>query len=223
MTYNLFADYYDSLMDESFYQDYLTYINQRASYRNVLEFGCGTGRLCHLFPSSVDVLGVDLSSEMIEIAKNGHGHYVVGDMRTYEPHQRYDLILCICDSLNYILGFQEQINALTHMLTFLNDDGLMIFDIHSQHHIDVTFENYVEENEDEDFYFYWKVFKSAPYQITHYVAIEDLNEDVRMEEKHIQESYPYTWYTTELEALGYATHVIDEGERIKIEVWRIDK
>lgn len=220
MTYNLFADYYDSLMDESFYTDYIQYINQRTKYQSVIEFGCGTGHLTHLFSDSIDVCGVDLSQEMIEVAKEGHGTYVVADMSTYKTDKTYDLGLCICDSLNYILGFENQIKALENMLLSLNKDGLFIFDIHSQHKINETFNHYIEEEEDDDYYFYWKVVKSGPYQITHYVVIEDLYEDIRMEEKHIQESYPYEWYIQRLQSWGYQTQVIDEGERIKIEVWR---
>ena len=115
-------------------------------------------------------------------------------MTKFNTDKKFDLVLCICDSLNYILGFENQINVLKNAYQYLEDNGTLIFDIHSQYKINELFKNYIEEDENDDFYFYWKVTKTDNYQITHYVIIEDLNDDIRLEEKHIQESYPIEWY-----------------------------
>ena len=53
MSYEAFAYYYDSLMDQNFYNDYIQFINEHVKdYQTVLELGCGTGeiaiRLAHL-------------------------------------------------------------------------------------------------------------------------------------------------------------------------------
>lgn len=53
MSYEAFAYYYDSLMDQEFYNDYIQFINKHVKkYQTVLELGCGTGeimiRLAHL-------------------------------------------------------------------------------------------------------------------------------------------------------------------------------
>ena len=53
MSYEAFAYYYDSLMDQEFYNDYIQFINKHVkNYQTVLELGCGTGeiaiRLAHL-------------------------------------------------------------------------------------------------------------------------------------------------------------------------------
>ena len=45
MSYENFAYYYDSLMDEQFYHDYYKFINEKADFKTVLELGCGTGRI----------------------------------------------------------------------------------------------------------------------------------------------------------------------------------
>ena len=39
MSYENFAYYYDSLMDEQFYDDYYQFINTHASFNSVLELG----------------------------------------------------------------------------------------------------------------------------------------------------------------------------------------
>ena len=45
MSYENFAYYYDSLMEQSFYDDYYNFINEHASFDEVLELGCGTGEI----------------------------------------------------------------------------------------------------------------------------------------------------------------------------------
>ena len=49
MSYEAFAYYYDSLMDQDFYNDYIQFINEHVKdYQTVLELGCGTGKLMSL-------------------------------------------------------------------------------------------------------------------------------------------------------------------------------
>lgn len=205
MNYNQFAWYYDSLMEPSFYEDYFRFIQKHASFNSVLDLGCGTGRLdLPLSEITTYLEGIDLSSQMIEIAQENvqKGHFEVADMTTYQPSCTFDLVLCVCDSLNYILGFENQIKVLKMAYQALNEQGTLIFDIHSPYKMNELFKDYFEEEENEDFYFYWRVRKTADYQITHYVIIEDLNDDVRLEEKHIQESYPIEWYINALKEMG---------------------
>ena len=43
MSYQNFAYYYDSLMEPSFYEEYLQFILDHVDFETVLELGCGTG------------------------------------------------------------------------------------------------------------------------------------------------------------------------------------
>ena len=227
MNYNQFAWYYDSLMEPKFYEDYFHFIKENASFKSVLDLGCGTGRLdAQLVKEDIILDGIDLSQQMIDIAaqevQSDKAHFEVADMLTYQPNKTYDLVLCVCDSLNYILGFENQVQILKNVYKFLNDNGTFIFDIHSQYKINELFKNYIEEDENEDFYFFWKVKKTNEYQITHYVIIEDLNDDVRMEEKHIQESYPIEWYVKALQEIEFKeityTESFQENERVVFKI-----
>ena len=225
MNYNQFAWYYDSLMEPKFYEDYFHFIKENASFKSVLDLGCGTGRLdAQLMNENITLDGIDLSKQMIDIASSTiqNAHFEVADMLTYQSDKKYDLVLCVCDSLNYILGFDNQVQILKNVYDYLNEDGTFIFDVHSQYKINELFKNYIEEDENEDFYFYWKVKKTNEYQITHYVIIEDLNEDVRMEEKHVQESYPIEWYVKALKEIGYKdityNETFQENERVVFKI-----
>lgn len=208
MNYNQFAWYYDSLMEPKFYEDYFHFICNKANFSNVLDLGCGTGRIDAMLASQANnITAVDLSNQMIEVAKqtinNKNCRFEVADMTTYRSSESFDLVLCICDSLNYVLGFQNQVKVLESAYYHLKNNGTFIFDIHSEYKMNVLFKDYLEEEENEDFYFYWKVKKTGEYQITHYVIIEDLTEDTRMEEKHVQESYPIGLYIKELKRIGF--------------------
>lgn len=207
MSYNQFAWYYDSLMEPQFYEDYFLYLNQQLpDFHSCLDLGCGTGT----FTRKLDrfdryIVGVDLSEEMLEIAreKNAHVQYIQSDMQKFQSERYFDVVLCLCDSLNYVLGFENQVQVLKNCFNHLQPNGILIFDIHSQEKINHTFLNYSEEEESVDYYYYWSVKKTAPYEITHTVVIEDLEEDVRMEEKHIQQSFPKAWYLDALAQLGF--------------------
>lgn len=209
--YEQFAWYYDSLMEPQFYVDYFHYIMTHATFENVLELGCGTGRLAGMLAKRQKfVTGIDLSEDMIAIAKEEHTdkylHFEVGDMITYHDKQKYDLVLCLCDSLNYVLGFENQVKVLKNAYDALAENGTLIFDIHSPYKIQTLFHDYHEEQDDEDFYFYWSVKQTGEYEITHYIVIEDLNNDVRLEEKHIQQSFEPQRYKKALSKLGF-THI----------------
>lgn len=203
MSYNHFAWYYDSLMDPQFYEDYFHYIQKQVPYFNHgLDLGCGTGTLTDKFQN---IEGIDLSAEMIEIAKQKYPriHFSVGDMLTFYHPASYDCILCLCDSLNYVLGFEAQCQVLKNCYDNLMVGGTLIFDVHSEKKMNETFLDYCEEEEDDEVYFYWSVKKTGDYEITHVVIIEDLAEDLRMEEKHLQQSFPLSWYLKALSEIGF--------------------
>ena len=71
MSYENFAYYYDSLMEQSFYDDYYNFINEHASFDEVLELGCGTGEIAiRLAKDDKLVTATDLSSDMLEVTKH---------------------------------------------------------------------------------------------------------------------------------------------------------
>ena len=70
MSYENFAYYYDSLMDEQFYEDYYQFILQHCQFDEVFELGCGTGEMAiRLAKSNKTVYASDISSDMLEVAK----------------------------------------------------------------------------------------------------------------------------------------------------------
>ena len=97
MNYNQFAWYYDSLMEPKFYEDYFNFIKENTKYHTILDLGCGTGRVDGwLVNDSCSVHGVDLSNQMIEIAKQNIQHpnayFEVADMTLFETNKKFELV-----------------------------------------------------------------------------------------------------------------------------------
>ena len=70
MSYENFAYYYDSLMDEQFYDDYFKFINEHADFKSVLELGCGTGEIAiRLAKAGKEIYATDLSKDMLEVSR----------------------------------------------------------------------------------------------------------------------------------------------------------
>src|SRR5699024_11650965 len=80
----------------------------------VLELGCGTGSMTmRLARAGYDMIGVDLSEEMLQIAQEKKEEedfdilYLQQDMCEFELYGTVRAVICVCDSLNYLLEADE--------------------------------------------------------------------------------------------------------------------
>ncbi|MCD7839131.1 MAG: class I SAM-dependent methyltransferase, partial [Erysipelotrichaceae bacterium] len=136
MSYENFSYYYDSLMDSKFYDDYLEFILDHALFDDVFELACGTGEIAiRLAKTGKDVYASDLSMDMLEVAKQKAMGEDVNlilqrvDMTDFTTNREVDLILCLCDSLNYLLEEKQIIQTFKNVYASLKKEGTFIFDI----------------------------------------------------------------------------------------------
>lgn len=211
MSYEAFAYYYDSLMDQEFYNDYIQFINKHVKkYQTVLELGCGTGeiaiRLAHL---GKNVCATDISKDMLEIAKYKCIDFKVDvmlsrvDMCDFVVDTKLDLILCLCDSLNYVTNLKDVKNVFQNTYDALKKDGTFIFDVDSMYKMEKILANYDEENDDEDFYFHWHVDHLEKGSVKHSVEIIDKVNQERVYEEHLQKTFDIEIYRDLLEKVGF--------------------
>ena len=150
MSYEAFAYYYDSLMDQDFYNDYIQFINEHVKdYQTVLELGCGTGeiaiRLAHL---GKQVCATDISKDMLEVAKYKCIDFKADvmlsriDMCDFAVDSQLDLILCLCDSLNYVIDLKDVKQAFENTYNALKKGGSFIFDIDSMYKMETILKDY---------------------------------------------------------------------------------
>ena len=211
MSYEQFAYYYDSLMDPQFYEDYITFIKQHVpSFYEVLELGCGTSEIAiRLAKEDYKVFATDLSDDMIEVSKQKAMYENVDlmlqkvDMTDFSTSYPVDLILCVCDSLNYVLGEDKVKDTFKNVSVSLSDEGTFIFDVNSLYKMNTILNNYVEEADDEEFAFKWEVTSDQKGSVVHKVFIHDKVENDIVNEIHYQKTYSVDQYKTWLNECGF--------------------
>lgn len=124
---------------EVFGQQLLTWL-QRHQQRpeTALDLGCGTGVLCEILQGSgIRTTGMDLSSGMIQIARQGDPNitYEVGNMITYRPDRQFDLVTCTGDALNHIRELEDLRRIFRNVFHYTAPGGYFIFDILNENEV----------------------------------------------------------------------------------------
>lgn len=173
------------------------------SERNlILDLGCGTGTLTEMLASlGYDMMGIDMSYDMIQIAmekREESGNdimYLCQDMRELELYCTVGTILCICDSINYLLKPEEIVETLKRVNNYLYPKGLFIFDFNTDYKYREVIGNTTIAENREDCSFIWDNYYDAEsgineYDLTIFVKEE---EDLfrRFNEVHYQRGYSY--------------------------------
>lgn len=114
-----------------------------------------------------------------------------------------DLVLCLCDSLNYLTDPQQMTQTFLNVFQSLGDGGTFIFDVDSLYKMDVILKDYHEKEEDEEFIFDWSVENISEGYIHHHVYIEDKKEHDIVDEDHYQKTYPVSQYLYWLHEAGF--------------------
>lgn len=118
---------------EAFGEQLLQWLEEnRLCPKTALDLGCGTGILCRLLQEQgLAVRGMDLSSGMIAIARaeNPGIPFDIGNMVTYRPEQRYDLVTCTGDALNHIPDLADVETILHNVYDCLSPGGVFVFDL----------------------------------------------------------------------------------------------
>lgn len=134
--YDRIAKYYDNVIGKGY--DSTDYIKRKILRYNknagsILELGCGTGNNLQKLRKDFKVSGTDISKEMLKIAKNkvkGCSFYLQ-DIRDFDLMQKFDVIVCLYDTINHLLLLNEWKKLFRNAATHLNEKGLFIFDINT--------------------------------------------------------------------------------------------
>lgn len=136
-TYDLFAKHYDKFMgnrDEHAAQFRELVQKYHPQAKTVLELACGTGSVLQAFEKEYDVSGLDLSAKMLAAARRkiSTGHFSQQDMTSFKLDQKFDVILCVFDSINHLLKFSEWKKVFKKAYQHLNPNGVFIFDMNPE-------------------------------------------------------------------------------------------
>ena len=106
----------------------------------VLDLACGTGQFSYrLNQRGFEVTAVDISSEMLAVAEAKARSlglkisFFRQDMRYLQLPESYDLVICLCDSLNYLLQLEDVAATFNAVARVLKPGGHFIFDLNTEH------------------------------------------------------------------------------------------
>lgn len=237
--YTDFAKVYDVFMDNAPYDKWHEYLHQTLEKYGikeelVLDLGCGTGTLTELLAGDgYDMIGIDNSQEMLNIAmekKDVSSHeilYLLQDMREFELYGTVKAVICICDSLNYLLEDEDVITTMHLVNNYLDPGGVFIFDFNTVYKYETVIgDTTIAENRDECS-FIWENYYHEEERINEYDLTLFVKEEERyrkFQETHYQRGYTVEEMTAFVKAAGLSlvgicdadTHepVTDKSERI---------
>ena len=178
--YTSFARVYDMFMDNVPYEewcDYITGLLKEYGISNglVLDLGCGTGSMTELLAArGFDMIGVDCSEDMLEIAlekRMASGRdilYLQQDMRDLELYGTVRAVVCLCDSINYLLDVQDLETVFRLVNNYLDPGGIFIFDLNTEYkYRELLADRTVAENRDEGS-FIWDNYYDEESRINEY-------------------------------------------------------
>jgi len=105
---------------------------RRASAKDVLDIGCGSGEhveaLCR---ESYRAEGTDASQAMIEVARRRFPNrsFYRGDMRSFQSDRIYDAAMCLFGTFNYILDDGDIARTFRSTSSLLRPGGLLILEV----------------------------------------------------------------------------------------------
>ena len=226
MMYETLARFYDALVkDDDATKDWVTLIENAITGKDILELACGSGEITiQLAKDGYHVLGSDLSSDMIEEAKKKEHielvDWKVMDMSDFHLDQKFDAILCLCDSFNYLLHKSQVTQMIRLVKEHLRVGGTFIMDMHSLDRLDEFMEEYNEAGRIENHEYQWTI-QTSDESIYQNFAFYDEEGRVTLEQ-HIQRVYDPLWVKEVLECEGFQVSIktdfvydgIVEGEKI---------
>ena len=178
--YTSFARVYDMFIDNVPYEewcDYITGLLKEYGISNglVLDLGCGTGSMTELLAArGFDMIGVDCSEDMLEIAlekRMASGRdilYLQQDMRDLELYGTVRAVVCLCDSINYLLDVQDLETVFRLVNNYLDPGGIFIFDLNTEYkYRELLADRTIAENRDEGS-FIWDNYYDEESRINEY-------------------------------------------------------
>ncbi|MFD1956683.1 class I SAM-dependent DNA methyltransferase [Paenibacillus thailandensis] len=225
-SYGRFALVYDRLMEDMPYADWLRFArecwNKYGMPATVADLGCGTGSLSiPLARAGFEVYGIDLSSDMLTVARSkwdetsrfdlrtgpGSIRWLNQDMRDWKLPEPMDSVISFCDCVNYLVEEKDVEAAFKATYNGMRDGGVFLFDVHPQSRLIEYGEEQPFVLDERDVAYIWTCDLDRPRcEIEHNLTIFSREEDgrfSRFEETHVQRAYDADWIEQALRRAGF--------------------
>lgn len=166
-SYKSFAEVYDILTYDVDYTGRINYVEKlfkkfsQIPVKSVLDLACGTGTISSMLADKgYEVIGVDSSAEMLSQAKVKQGDrdilYLCQEMRDFELFGTVDAVVCLLDSINYVLDEEDLISCFKWVNNYLNPGGVFIFDINTKYKLEQVLAGNIFNDEQDGVFYSWE-------------------------------------------------------------------
>ena len=165
--YHALAVSYDRLTNDVDYEATVAFYNkilrrEGLRPRTAVDLACGTGSVTAILArQGLDVIGVDLSEEMLTVAMEKvmdmerPPRFVCQSLQELRLPRGVDLAVCALDSLDYITDPADCAEAIRRVYKALNPSGIFIFDVNTPEKLRAM-DGQVFLDEDDDVYCVWR-------------------------------------------------------------------
>jgi len=223
--YSDLAPFYDSLNGDVDLEKWANYFeNQmkkqgRIPFREILDLGCGTGRMTTLLHCrGYDMVGLDLCEEMLAIAhenalsvKDGQNIlWLCQDMTDFELYGTVDATVSCLDCLNHLPDMEALRKCLLTVHNYLVPDGLFMFDVNTPYKFQEIYGNNAYILEDEGVVCAWQN-ETEDRQTTFYISLFREEEDgryTRFDSEQTETCFFYDELLRLFEETGFALETV---------------
>lgn len=161
--YSKLAPTYDFVMRHVNYREWAAFVNRifikyRGEIRTVLDVACGTGSFLIEFNKyNYETAGFDFSSEMVQQARlkiNDKGFKIPlwhGNMCQYALQSKFDAIVCLYDSINYLFPIEKLKQFYQAAHENLTSSGFLFFDVCTERNSIKYFKNFYDHEQTSQF------------------------------------------------------------------------
>ena len=228
MSYGIFSEFYDALTANVSYDTVAQVLSSLLTRYGkgrglLLDLACGTGSVSvRLAEQGYEVIGVDLSPEMLSEAQNkaySAGQnilFLCQDMTKLDLYGTVDAAVCTLDGLCHLPDEESVQAALRKVSLFMNPGGVFLFDVNSVYKHRAVLGNNTFVYDTDDVYCVWQNTLlsdgvTVQMDLDFFEPVSDAGDYVRQSERFTERAYPRETLEAMLKKAGFTVLDVFDG------------
>ena len=228
MSYGIFSEFYDALTANVSYDTVAQVLSSLLTRYGkgrglLLDLACGTGSVSvRLAEKGYEVIGVDLSPEMLSEAQNkaySAGQnilFLCQDMTKLDLYGTVDAAVCTLDGLCHLPDEESVQAALRKVSLFMNPGGVFLFDVNSVYKHRAVLGNNTFVYDTDDVYCVWQNTLlsdgvTVQMDLDFFEPVSDAGDYVRQSERFTERAYPRETLEAMLKKAGFTVLDVFDG------------
>lgn len=228
MSYGIFSEFYDALTANVSYDTVAQVLSSLLTRYGkgrglLLDLACGTGSVSvRLAEKGYEVIGVDLSPEMLSEAQNkaySAGQnilFLCQDMTKLDLYGTVDAAVCTLDGLCHLPDEESVSAALGKVSLFMNPGGVFLFDVNSVYKHRAVLGNNTFVYDTDEVYCVWQNTLlsdgvTVQMDLDFFEPVSDAGDYVRQSERFTERAYPRETLEAMLKKAGFTVLDVFDG------------